>query len=68
MPNQEKTLTKRRKRLTWTNQTLEETMEVLEIGIHSQQKASKSLGIPLTSMFDHLNGKTRSRKWDQQVC
>jgi hypothetical protein len=46
MPNQDKTPTKR-KRSTWINQALEETMEVLEVGTHSQQKPSKSWGIPL---------------------
>jgi hypothetical protein len=67
MPNQEKAPTKR-KRSTWIDQALEEAMEVLEVGIHSQQKASKSWGIPFTSLFDHLNGKTNNQKWDQQVC
>jgi len=64
MPNQDKTPTQT-KRSKWTDQALEETMEVVEARTHSQQKTSKSWGIPLTSLSDHLNGKTRSRKWDQ---
>jgi hypothetical protein len=59
MPSQEKTPS-RTKRSTWTDQTLEEAMEVVEAGTHSQRKPSKSWGIPLASLSDDLNGKTRS--------
>jgi hypothetical protein len=59
MPNQNKTSTKT-KRSTWTNQVVEEAMEVVEAGTHSQQKTNKLWGIPLTSLSNHLNGKTRS--------
>jgi hypothetical protein len=53
------------KRSTWTNQALKEAMEAIEARTHFQRKTNKSWGIPFTSVFDHLNGKTRSQKWDQ---
>jgi hypothetical protein len=37
-------------------------MEVIEAMTHSLQKVNKSWGMLLTSLFDHLNGKIRSRK------
>jgi len=46
----------------WLNKTLEEAMDVVESGITSLKKASKHYNIPLTSLFDHLYGKTTFRK------
>ncbi len=37
-------------------------MDVVESGITSLKKASKHYNIPLTSLFDHLYGKTTFRK------
>jgi hypothetical protein len=37
-------------------------VEVIEIGTHSLQKTSRSNGIPLISLSDHLNNKIRSHK------
>jgi hypothetical protein len=50
------------KRSTWIDQALEEAMEVVEAMTHSLWKASRSWGILLTSLFDHLNNKIKSRK------
>jgi hypothetical protein len=46
----------------WTNETLEETMDVIEKWTHSVRRASKSWNIPMNSLVEHLNGKNRSRK------
>jgi hypothetical protein len=45
----------------WTNETLEETMDVIE-RTHSIKRFSKSWNIPLSFLVDHLNGKTKSNK------
>ncbi len=37
-------------------------MNVIENGTTSLRKASRHWNIPLTSLFDHLYGKTRSTK------
>jgi hypothetical protein len=37
-------------------------MEAIERGRHSLRKVNRSWNIPLNSLFDHLNGKTRSNK------
>jgi hypothetical protein len=37
-------------------------MDVVERRIHSSRKANKSWNIPMSSFFDHINGKTRSQK------
>ncbi len=37
-------------------------MDAIENGTTSLYKASKHWNIPLTSSFDHLYGKTKSRK------
>jgi len=37
-------------------------MDEIENGTTSLRKASKHWNIPLTSLFDHLYGKTRSKK------
>jgi hypothetical protein len=46
----------------WTNEALEEVMDVIEKMTHYVRKASKSWNIPMSSLVEHLNGKTRSRK------
>jgi hypothetical protein len=46
----------------WTNEALEATMDVVEIGRHSLRRANRSWNIPMSSFFDHLNGKTRFKK------
>ncbi len=46
----------------WTNEALEEAMDAIENGTNSLRKASRHQNIPLTSLFNHLYGKTRSRK------
>jgi len=51
-----------RKKKEWTNQSLEEVMEAIERGTHSLRKENKFWNIPLNSLSDHLNGKTRSKK------
>jgi hypothetical protein len=37
-------------------------MDVIENGTTSLRKASRHWNIPFTSLFDHLYGKTKSRK------
>jgi hypothetical protein len=46
----------------WSSELLEATMDVVERNITSLWGANKFWGIPITSLFDHLYGKTRSRK------
>jgi hypothetical protein len=46
----------------WTNETLEATMAIVERGTHSLRRSSRSWNIPMSSFFDHLNGKTKSKK------
>jgi hypothetical protein len=41
---------------------LEEAMDAVERMITSLKKASRHWNIPLTSMFNHLYGKTKSKK------
>jgi hypothetical protein len=41
---------------------LEEAMFVIEKGTISMKKTSRHQNIPLTSLFNHLYGKTRSIK------
>jgi hypothetical protein len=48
----------------WTNESLKETMDVIERRTHSIRRASKSWNIPMNSFVDHLNGKTRSMKME----
>jgi hypothetical protein len=45
-----------------TGEALEGAMDAIENGTTSLRKASRNCNIPLTSLFDHLYGKTRSRK------
>jgi hypothetical protein len=42
---------------------LEEVMDVVENGTISLRRASKEWNIPLTSLSNHLYGKTRTRKF-----
>jgi len=44
------------------HQALKEAMDAVEKRTISLRKTSKHWNIPLTSLFDHLYGKTRSRK------
>jgi len=46
----------------WTYEALELAMDVVENGTYSLQKASRAWNIPMSSIFDHLNGKPISRK------
>jgi hypothetical protein len=46
-----------------TNETLEEVMDIIEIETTSSRKANRHWNIPFTSLFDHMNGKTQSRKY-----
>jgi hypothetical protein len=41
---------------------LEEAMDAVESGTISLRKASRHWNIPLTWLFTHLSGKTRSKK------
>jgi hypothetical protein len=45
-----------------TDEALELTMDVVENGTYSLQRANMAWNIPMSSIFDHLNGKTRSKK------
>jgi hypothetical protein len=51
-----------RKKKEWTNRSLEEVMEAIERGTHSLRKENRFWNIPLSSLSNHLNGKTRSKK------
>jgi hypothetical protein len=42
--------------------TLGTTIDVVEKWIHSLRKANKAWNIPLSSLSNHLNGKTKYRK------
>ncbi len=46
----------------WTNETLKATMDVVEKGTHSLRRVNRLWNIPMSSLIDHLNGKTKSRK------
>ncbi len=46
----------------WTNQQLEDAMDIIESGHTSLRKANKYENIIFASLLDHLNGRTRSRK------
>jgi hypothetical protein len=47
------------KRGMWTNEMLEATMDVVERGACSLKRANGSWNIPMSSLVDHLNGKTK---------
>jgi hypothetical protein len=46
----------------WTYEIVETTMDVVEKGTYSLRKAKMSWNIPLNSLSNHLNNKTRSMK------
>jgi hypothetical protein len=46
----------------WSNELLEATMDVVENKITSLWGANKFWGILVISLFNHLYGKTKSRK------
>jgi hypothetical protein len=46
----------------WIDETLKEAMEAIERGMHSLKGPSKGWNILVTSLFDHLVRKTRSKK------
>jgi hypothetical protein len=46
----------------WTSEALEEAMNVVKRRETSLMKVSKFWYIPLTSLSNHLNGRTRSKK------
>jgi hypothetical protein len=46
----------------WSNESLEIAMDGVERGITSSLEANKFWGILVTSISNHLNGKTKSRK------
>jgi len=49
-------------RSEWSNESLETTMDVVERGITSLRGANKFWGIPITSLSNHLNGKSKSKQ------
>jgi len=46
----------------WIDEALELGMDVIENGTFSLQRANKAWNIPMSSISNHLNGKTKSRK------
>jgi len=46
----------------WIDERLEVAMDVIEKGTHSLRNASRSWNLPMSSLVDHLHGKTKSRK------
>jgi hypothetical protein len=46
----------------WTNQQLEDAMDVIERGHTSLRKVNMYWNILFTSLSNHSNGRTRSRK------
>lgn len=46
----------------WTNETLEAIMDAIERGTYSLRKGNSSWNILMSSLFYHLNGKTKSMK------
>jgi hypothetical protein len=46
----------------WIDEALKEVMEAIERGMHSLRGASRAWNILVTSLFDHLVRKTRSKK------
>jgi hypothetical protein len=46
----------------WTDEALELTMDVVENGTYSLWRARRAWNIPMSSIFYHLNGKTKSKK------
>jgi hypothetical protein len=50
------------KRGMWTDEMPEVAMDLIKGGTHSLRKVNKSWDIPMSSIIDHLNGKTKSKK------
>ncbi len=50
------------KRGMWTNELLKVAMDAIKRGTHYLRRANKSWNIPMSSLANHLNGKTESRK------
>jgi hypothetical protein len=46
----------------WIDEALELIMDVVENGTYYLQRANMAWNIPMNSISDHLNGKTRSKK------
>jgi hypothetical protein len=46
----------------WTDEALEEIMDAIESGNTTLRKANRFWSIPLNSLFNHLNGKTWTKK------
>ncbi len=53
---------KKTRRGMWIDETFEVVMDVIERGIYSLRKANRSWNLPMSSLVDHLHGKTKSRK------
>jgi hypothetical protein len=49
-------------RRKWIHEALEETMDAIKSGNTTLKKASRLWSIPLNSLSNHLNGKTRTMK------
>ncbi len=48
--------------MKWTNETFAQTMDAMENDNTTLKKVNKLWNIPLSSLFNHLNGKTQGRK------
>ncbi len=60
-PHLNQMLPKTRKGM-WIDEMLEVVMDVVERRTHSVKRANKSWNIPMSSIVDHLNGKSRFKK------
>jgi hypothetical protein len=49
-------------RSKWSNESLKTTMDAIEYNIISLRGANKFWGILTTSLSNHLNGETKSKK------
>jgi hypothetical protein len=52
----------------WTNEILEEEMEVVERGTNMIKKTSRNRGIPLSYFINRLNCKTRRKRIRFRRC
>jgi hypothetical protein len=55
------------KKSKWIFQTLKKLLRFVKKMTHSLRKVNQSWNIPLLSILDYLNGKTRSRKMGPNV-
>jgi hypothetical protein len=46
----------------WMDEALEISMDVIEGGTHSLKRANISWNIPMSSLYDHMNGKSKSKR------